>query len=108
RQRNRSSVLLAAWPPGGTPQISLRPPKALVVVDSRQSGPPSCTLQVCNCVGRSRVEHSKSGKISRRPQYPVRAEVPETTRLPPSKDTDLGLGPKTCGQLLPKWPVENP
>ena len=28
--------------------------------------------------------------------------------LPPSKDTDLGLGPKTCGQLLPKWPVENP
>ena len=29
-----------------------------MVVDSRQSGPPSCTLQVCNCVGRSRVEES--------------------------------------------------
>src|SRR4029077_2768897 len=40
-------------PPGGPPSISLRPPKALVVVDTRQSGPPSCTLQVCNCVGRS-------------------------------------------------------
>ena len=49
------SVIYAALgrPPPGTPSISLIPPKALVVVDSRQSGPPSCTLQVCNCVGRS-------------------------------------------------------
>jgi hypothetical protein len=37
------SVIYAALglPPGGTPSISLIPPKALVVVDSRQSGPPS-------------------------------------------------------------------
>ena len=39
--RNRSSMLRSAYPPGGDPPISLRPPKALVVVDSRQSGPPS-------------------------------------------------------------------
>ena len=37
------SVIYAALglPPGGTPSISLIPPKALVVVDNRQSGPPS-------------------------------------------------------------------
>jgi hypothetical protein len=40
-KRNRSSMLRLAYPPGGTPSISLIPPKALVVVDSRQSGPPS-------------------------------------------------------------------
>jgi hypothetical protein len=38
---NRSSMLRLAYPPGGTPSISLIPPKAFVVVDSRQSGPPS-------------------------------------------------------------------
>ena len=34
-------MLRLAYPPGGTPSIYLIPPKALVVVDSRQSGPPS-------------------------------------------------------------------
>jgi hypothetical protein len=32
--RNRSSMLRSAYPPGGTPSISLIPPKALVVVDA--------------------------------------------------------------------------
>jgi hypothetical protein len=36
--RNRSSMLRSAYPPGGDPPISLRPPKALVVVDSRRAG----------------------------------------------------------------------
>src|SRR6266853_333982 len=37
----------------------------------------------------------------------VRAEVLETTRLPPSKDTNPSLGPEILSELLPKGPVEN-
>ena len=66
-------------PEGGTPPISLRPPKALVVVDSRQSGPPSCTLQVCNCVGRSRVEERSPASLAARARRSRRLIVPDAT-----------------------------
>jgi hypothetical protein len=40
-------MLRLAYPPGGDPLDSLIP-QALVVVDSRQSGPPSCTLDIAD------------------------------------------------------------
>src|SRR5271166_2722295 len=49
----------------------------------------------------------KAGEIRRRVQCLVRTEVLETTRLPPSEDTDPGPGPEILCELLPKRPVEN-
>src|SRR5262249_58827309 len=66
------------------------------------------TLECLNegCADRTVRPDFEPGEIGRRAQWPVRAEVLETARLPPSKDTDPGLGPEILRELLPKGAVQ--
>ena len=60
-------MLRLAYPPGGDNLDSLIP-QALVVVDSRQSGPPSCTLprieELVSAVARGALRDSAVSLLS--------------------------------------------